>query len=104
MQAKWRKKMEKIKVPSSEPYKEVAVDFFNKLLRDEKNYWSDPHLFKTHIQWSFHHALTAEELDPSFDLRSLFLRDGDMFWSMVSKPQIFLTFLSSSVDYNNSRK
>lgn len=82
--------MAEIKVPSSEPYKDVAVRYFNKLLRDEKNYWSDPNLFKTRIQWSFHHALTPEELDPGFDLRSQFLREGEGFWSMVIFPFVFL--------------
>eukprot|EP01127_Copromyxa_protea_P002621 TRINITY_DN1255_c0_g3_i1.p1 TRINITY_DN1255_c0_g3~~TRINITY_DN1255_c0_g3_i1.p1 ORF type:complete len:1791 (-),score=341.55 TRINITY_DN1255_c0_g3_i1:71-5443(-) len=82
LQAKWRKKMAETKVPSSEPYRDVAVRYFNKVLRDEKGYWSDPHLFKSHIQWSFHHALTPEELEPGFNLRSLFLADGERFWPM----------------------
>jgi hypothetical protein len=63
----------------------VAVRFFNKLLRDEKGYWSQPEQFKSRIQWSFNHALTEEEFAPDFDLRSLLLRDGEMFWPMVSR-------------------
>lgn len=61
----------------------MAVRFFNKLLRDEKGYWSDPDQFKSRIQWSFHHTLTEDEFASEFDLRSLLLRDGELFWPMV---------------------
>lgn len=72
IQELWREKMFEIKYPSSEPYKEVAVNYLNVLLRNENNYWTDPSQIKSRIQHAFHLALTKEEMEPSFDLRANF--------------------------------
>lgn len=72
--------------PSSEPYKEVAVNYLNVLLRNEDNYWTYPDKLKSRIQHSFNLALTEEEMQPTYDLRNNFFiaySTDKQLWSLV---------------------
>lgn len=70
--------MESQRVASSEPYLNVAVDYLNVLLRDE-NYWTKPELLKSRIQIGFNKALSKDELDEDYDLRSSFVLQQGIF-------------------------
>jgi hypothetical protein len=69
-----RDKMEMIKTPSTEPYVAVGVDFLNTLLRSDDE-WRNPEKLKKEINLQFENALSKDELDVSYDLRT----DLDVF-------------------------
>lgn len=69
LRALWRHKLEQMRVPSSEPYLDVAVDFFNALLHNGGDLWRAPAQLKAQIQTSFPGALTDAELSATYDLR-----------------------------------
>jgi len=66
---RWRSKLAQLKTPSSEPYLEVAVEFFNRILQNTDRFWNGPEMIKSVIQTCFHAALTDNELLDSYDLR-----------------------------------
>lgn len=49
LRALWRHKLEQMRVPSSEPYLDVAVDFFNALLHNGGDLWRAPSQIKVHL-------------------------------------------------------
>ncbi len=68
----WRKTLEDLKIPSSEPYLDAALDFFNGLFQNSNEIWFNPKLLKSDIQIQFPGALKTSEMDPTFDLRDSF--------------------------------
>eukprot|EP01130_Rhizamoeba_saxonica_P005569 TRINITY_DN2221_c0_g1_i2.p1 TRINITY_DN2221_c0_g1~~TRINITY_DN2221_c0_g1_i2.p1 ORF type:complete len:1736 (-),score=335.94 TRINITY_DN2221_c0_g1_i2:57-5264(-) len=65
-----RETMRSRKIPCSEPYIEVTVQFFNKLFSNSNDYWCCPITgIKSRIEEYFPYSLFDEELDPTYDLR-----------------------------------
>lgn len=66
-----RERMRALRTMAEEPYKEVILELFNLLLGDPtvaaERWWT--YDIKTEISKRFKHALTVEELEPTYDLR-----------------------------------